>query len=148
MRGKQRGIIVSSDCDSEDTTRILCPCGTRQELPIRFRSFSIFCSRTRTPSAARGQAVRRATSAKSGVLLCKSVCRVKSITSVLDKVLKVVKDSKVFKVFKVFKDPKVVKVIRQKKKKGALAAPHVGLGVPSNGCCPAPSRALLNKSRT
>ena len=29
MRGKQRGIIVSSDCDSEDTTRILCPCGTR-----------------------------------------------------------------------------------------------------------------------
>ncbi len=37
---------VLSGCDSEDTARILYPCGTRQELPIRFRSFSIFCLRS------------------------------------------------------------------------------------------------------
>ena len=67
--------------------------------------------------------MRQATSAKSGVLLRKSVCRVESITSVLDKVLKVFKDSKVFKVFKDPKDFKVVKVIRDKKEKGRISSP-------------------------
>ena len=60
-----------------------------------------FCLRTRTPSAARGQAVRRATSAKCGVLLHKSVCRVKSIRVFWDNVLKVSKVLKVVKVFNV-----------------------------------------------
>jgi len=75
----------------------------------------------------------------------------------LDKVFKVPKVFKVFKGpkdFKVVKDIKVVKVpkvIRQKKKKGALAAPYAGHRKPETGNCPAPpatSRPIYGQDTT